>query len=400
VASRLRYEQLVLFLASYANFSQLASRLVISPVIPAILLAFSTEKGAIGLVLTAMWAMNALSQYPSGVLADVYGERALILASLSLTGVGSLLLAVAPSFTLFAVFAMILGAGTGMYSAVGASLLTKLSENTGRALGIHSSGTAIAGLLAPITAGFVSVWFGWRVALLVGAIVAIPAAVLVARYMRSGVAGQRAGPERRGPWTTLRDGFDPATVLGLLSRPSVAYTTAIAVIGMFMVQSLGSFLPTFLQEYRGFSTAGSGIAFGVIFLFSAVGNPILGDLSDRIARDYVIAAALGSGVAGLVVLITVSGPAGTIFGVVLLGGGMSWAGVIQSRFMDLFSDAERGASFGLVRTTYILLGSLGNVVTGMVAEIAGWPAAFGVIASLIVVAVLAAITNRAFGLGL
>ena len=57
-----------------------------------------------------------------------------------------------------------------------------------------------------------------------------------------------------------------------------------------------------------------------------------------------------------------------------LGLGISWAGVFHAWFMDILRDAERGASFGFIRTVYMFLGASGSVVTGTLADASGWPA--------------------------
>jgi mgtE-like transporter len=72
--------------------------------------------------------------------------------------------------------------------------------------------------------------------------------------------------------------------------------------------------------------------------------------------------------------------AGTVFGVV--GVGITWGGALQARSMALFESAERGTGFGLMRTSYGLLGASGNVITGWLATVAGWPVAFGVVAAI------------------
>jgi uncharacterized protein YaaW (UPF0174 family) len=53
-----------------------------------------------------------------------------------------------------------------------------------------------------------------------------------------------------------------------------------------------------------------------------------------------------------------------------------------------------------VRTTFILLGSVGDVVTGVLADSVGWGVAYGVVVGLLVVAVGALAGNRVFRVGL
>lgn len=385
-----RYRHTVLALAVAANFGQLGSRLVISPVVPDLIEAFDASKAGIGLVLTVMWAIYALLQFPSGVLGDVYGERRVALVALGLTGAGSLLLAFAPSYLLFGLFALFLGAGAGLYFTTATSLLAKQFRNSGRALSVHTAGGSLAGLVAPVVAGAVAVRLGWRPAILLGAVAVLPVALLFAWRIRpvepaGGTVGER---------------IDPGVVLELLARPRVAYTAAMASATVFVWQSFASFFPTFLIEYWSFSTGSASLAFGVVFLLSALAQPAMGSLSDRIGRDAALGSSVVVAAGGFVLILAGSSLLSAAVAVGLLGIGISWPGVIQARFMDAFADAERGSGFGLVRTVYMFLGALGSVVTGTLADAAGWTVAFGLVAGLLVVVAASLLANRVLRLGL
>lgn len=86
--------------------------------------------------------------------------------------------------------------------------------------------------------------------------------------------------------------------------------------------------------------------------------------------------------------------------VVLVGTGMSWGAVLLPRFMDCLSAEERGAGFGLVRTAYMIVSATSSAVVGIVADLAGWGAAFGVFVVLLSAVVAALAVNRTFDLGL
>ncbi|MFC7172766.1 hypothetical protein ACFQL0_04165 [Haloplanus litoreus] len=82
----------------------------------------------------------------------------------------------------------------------------------------------------------------------------------------------------------------------------------------------------------------------------------------------------------------------------LVGLGLSWPGVVNSRFMDHLAADERGTGFGLVRTVVLLVSSLGSGVTGTVAEAVGWFAAYGVVAALLAALVALVVGNRVLGI--
>jgi predicted MFS family arabinose efflux permease len=374
-----------------AFFVTMVARLAPSPLVPDVMAAFSVSKGQVGLALTGMWAAYALFQFPGGVVADRIGTRRVILSALVGTGVGSLLLAAAPSFALFAVLAVTLGAGAGLYYPSGTAFLTEQFRDTGRALGVHEIGAASAGVVAPTAAVLAANRFGWRAGLLVPTVLAAVVAVLF--YLRV------PPTPPADPDATLAEQLEVGRLAALLSRPTIVLTALVAMIGYFSFQSFSSFFPTFLVEHVEVTTAQASLAFGGVFVVTVVGAPALGRVSDRLGRDPVMAASMLVGVVAFAVFLTADGLVALVVGTVLLGAGLSWPGVLNSRFMDHLDAGERGTGFGLVRTIVLLMGSLGSVVTGTIADVAGWLPALGLVAGLLGAVVVLLTVNRVFGLG-
>jgi len=376
-----RYRWMLLSVSVLAFSSTMVARVVISPLVPDIVDAFGVSKSAIGVAFTGMWAAYALLQFPSGLLGERYGERTVVVTALTLTGLGSVGVAMAPSYLGFLLATAFLGFGTGLYFSVATSLLTRLAENRGQALGFHSAGGPIAGVVAPVAAVQVAERFGWRAGLLLGATVAFPTVAIYVRTIRP------VEPSR--PDTPLRNRLRPAQLRRLFSDPRIVFTTAIAILGYFKWQAWASFFPTFLVEYRGMPPGEASLVYGAVFAISAVGLPLLGRLSDLLSRDGVLVTSFSAAVGGYACFLLVDGVTGLYAGTVAIGLGMSWNGVLTSRFMDAFSATDRSAGFGLVRTIFMLLGSLGSVVTGVLADEFGWPTAYGLVVVLLCVVIVA-----------
>jgi len=148
----------------------------------------------------------------------------------------------------------------------------------------------------------------------------------------------------------------------------------------------------------------SALLFSLYFLVHGATQPVTGSMSDRIGRDATVMATMAAGVVGYGLLVAAAefdfGRPITVVGVGFVGLAMSWGAPLQSRFMDLLSDAERGAGFGLVRTAYMVVGASGSVVVGAVSDAAGWSVAFGLLAGVMVLGWLAALlANRLLRLG-
>lgn len=385
------YRSTVLVLCTAAFFVTVTARLVISPVVSDIETTFGVNTGTVGLALSGMWAMYALSQFPSGVLGDRYGETRIILAAVGGTAAASALLALSPTFVSFGLFAVVLGGAAGLHYSVATTLLARQHDRTGRAIGIHVSGAPIAGLLMPPAAAAVGARYGWRTAVLLGTAAGIPVAAAFWLRVRP--------IEPRAPDARIRDRVRLGALSELLARPSIAYTTALSGLGAFAWQATASFLPAFLQQGYGLSQTAAGLLFSLYFLTNGVAQPVMGTVSDRLSRDAAASITMAAGVVGFGLLVVGDGDAIAVVGVGCVGLSMTWGAPLQSRFMDVLGEDERGLGFGLVRTAYMLIGALGSVVVGTAADLFGWGVAFGLLSGVTATVLCVIALNRLLSLG-
>ncbi len=358
-----------------AFFATMVARLVISPVVPAIGDAFTVSDATIGVALSGLWLTYALAQFPSGLLGDRYGERPIILIAVVGTALTSGLIAVACNYWMFVIGAVLLGAVAGLHYSAATTLITRTAPNTGSAIGIHSAGAPIAGLLAPPIAGLIGAQFGWRYAIALGTVTAIPVALFVGTAVRP-----TAPPQPEPP---IRERLDVRMLGGLLSRPTIAITMLLAVIGAFVWQATASFLPTFFIRYHAYSKPVAGVLFSAYFAVQGVGQPVIGSLSDRIGRDPAAALTVLAGTIGYASFVLVDALWALLVAIGLAGIAMSWGAALLPKFMDNLNDGERGIGFGVIRTTYMVLGASGSVVTGWIADTFSWGTAFLTLAGLL-----------------
>jgi MFS family permease len=196
----------------------------------------------------------------------------------------------------------------------------------------------------------------------------------------------------------LSDQLAIAQLVALLTRPTIVLTTVLAMGSFFTWQAFASFFPTFLVEFADVTTTRASLVFGAVFAVTLVGAPALGRLSDAVGRDGVLAGSFSVGAVGFAVFLLGDGLATVVAGTLLVGVGLSWTGVLNTRFMDHLAEDERGTGFGLVRTLVLLVSSLGSVVTGTLAEQAGWLPAYGFVAGLLGLLVVLLVLVRARGL--
>jgi YNFM family putative membrane transporter len=385
------YRNTVLVSCTAAFFATVTARLVISPVVPDIETTLGVSTGRVGLALSGMWAMYAISQFPSGILGDRFGERRVVLAAVGGTAAASALLALAPTFAFFALFAVVLGGAAGLHYSAATALLTRQFEQTGRAIGIHVSGAPLAGLLAPPVAAIIGAQYGWRPAVLLGTAVGIPIVIVFWFRVRP--------TEPRVPDARIRDRLDLGLLFQLLARPPITYTIVLAALGAFTWQATASFLPVFLERGYGLSRTTAGLLFSMYFLISGALQPVVGTLSDRFSRDLAAAITMTFGVVGYAVLAVGDGIPLAVAGVACVGAAMTWGAPLQSRFMDVLGASEKGIGFGLVRTVYMLVGASGSVVVGTAADVFGWKIAFALLSGVTATVLTVIVLNRLLSLG-
>ncbi|NHN48051.1 MFS transporter [Halostella sp. JP-L12] len=373
-----RFTVLSLCVGSY--FAVRFTQVLIGPVVPEITRTFDVSKGAIGVALTGMWVAYALFQLPSGVFADRFGERRLMLVALGTITCATLGLATAPTFQLFGLGVLALGIGAGIYYNPATALLAREFDEVGWAVGMHRTGGQVAGIAAPVAATVITVRYGWRAAIAVGFLLTVVAVILFAWQSTVGT------PAR--PTASLSELFEPSNLLALLIRPHTRYTTLIATLVEFVGLASMAFLPTLFIEHSGFSSRRANLLFALFYATTALFQPLGGWLSGRIGRDETIAFQAIAGVLGYGVLVIGDRLIVAVPAVVLAGSAISSMPVIQSRMMDELSAADQGRGFGLFRTLYLLVGALGTTVMGSTVDVAGWETATGLLAALLAVVVL------------
>ncbi len=386
-----QYRHTVLLLCMLAFFMTYVSRLAISPVVPFIIDDFEVSNTAIGVALSGMWLAYGLAQFPSGILADRFGERRVILCAVGGTTLLTVVLTLTPVFPAFVLVTVLLGLAAGLHYSPATALLSRTFDNLGTAVGIHSVGGPLAGLVAPVAVAWVGLQYGWRPAIALVALLGIPIFLLVIVFVRP------TAPRR--PEQQMRSRLKLTPLVALLSRPSILLPLIIAMIGTYVAQGLLSFLPTFLVEFRGFSPEVAGVIFSLFFFVRAASQMAIGRLSDYIGRDGAIAIAMGAGTIGLASIVLTSGSLVLILAVALAGVGSSFFSAIDPRFIDALGDAERGAGFGLVRTAYTVVGSAGSLGVGIAADAFGWGISFGILGVLLGLSVCILVCNTLLDTG-
>lgn len=346
-----------------------------------------------GLVFAFLFAGLALVQFPSGVVADVVGDRSVVLASLVASSVVLSLFAFAATVPAMLVLGFSFGVAVGSFRSVAISAVTKTVSDArrSRALGLMATGNPLGNLLGPILAAGGILWLGVvGLPIAFGAVGLATTAGLGFVLFRDDPVG--AGP--RNPSITVR-----GTVLERVERLSAVLTSRLGALVVFASlaysvtwQGMFTFLPTYLVEVRQLALGGSGVVTGITFGVGIVANVSSGRLADSFGDSLTLFAGFLLGAVSLVGLFSAGGFPLAFASLVGLGLGLGAITPPRDAFVSRLSGpADRGSIVGGVRTTYILLASGGTAITGLVIDSVGFDGAFLLFAAILAAGSLTAL---------
>ncbi len=140
---------------------------------------------------TTMLAYGIM-QLPSGLLADAFGGRRVVIWLTTLSAISALAVALSPSIFMASTARFFLGLGLAVFVPILTLLATTFPPHMyGRAVGILSASAGIGGIIAATPLLLLSNALGWRGALLVFAAFTLGSVALFAWFTR-GIANQAA----------------------------------------------------------------------------------------------------------------------------------------------------------------------------------------------------------------
>ncbi|MES3159992.1 MAG: MFS transporter [Halorubrum sp.] len=364
--------------------------------------SYGVSNAAVGTAFTGFMLVYALMQFPSGALADRIGAVRVIAGGASVAGLGALAVVFDAPFLVLAAIMLVIGGGTGAHKTVAVRLLSRVyPARTGRALGAHDTFGAFGGVVAPAAVvvflaappAFDAVLSrlpgaDWRGLFLLTGVVALG---LVAVFVRRVPGRLPANADRgngRGRTPGLRE------YASLFRDPRLTAFVFVTVAFSFAYNGTVAFLPLYLSQTGGLSTATANLLYSALFAVTFV-QLVSGDLSDRLGRFPVMVVTLGLGAAALVGVVLLAGSGAVVLGALVVALGLGSHGFRPVRgayLVEALPDRLAGGGLGVIRTLLMGAGALAPSIVGVGADLVGFRAAFGVLAvSMGSAAVLAAV---------
>ncbi|WP_331232997.1 MFS transporter [Natronorarus salvus] len=275
---------------------------------------FDVSAAVLGLVVGLGYGLIGVGAVPSGVLADRYGSRRLIVVSVVGMGGGFLALSVSPSVHTLALAIVVWGAAASVYHPAGLSLISRGARERGTVFAYHGVGGNVGTALGPLLAALALVFLDWR---LVAALLVVPAVVVVVlgstidfetdRYAEDeavtdgGDGESEDEPEREGveEWESL-------TLESFLADSRKLFTLGFALTFVVVMlygtyyRGLLTFLPDMIADLPGFEpytvmgqTAEPGqYVYSGLLMIGILGQYAGGRVTDLVRTEYALFATL------------------------------------------------------------------------------------------------------------
>jgi len=182
----LRQDATLIGLVGLAHGISHFSQLLLAPLFPWLKDAFGVGYAELGFVLTVFFVVSCAVQALSGFIVDRYSPRPVLFAGLGLLALAAFGYALAQSYWMLLVCAVVGGIGNGVFHPVDYTLFNRKVAPTrlGHAYSVHGITGSLGWALAPAFVVPLAVAFSWRVAM--GAAGLLALAVLVVLWINRG----------------------------------------------------------------------------------------------------------------------------------------------------------------------------------------------------------------------
>jgi predicted MFS family arabinose efflux permease len=333
----------------------------------------------IGAGVTVFFVAAALGAVPGGLVTERIGPRRAMLLGVGLAGLASVGIGLlATSWWAIAGLLGLAGSAVGLIDTGGARAFADVvpPRRQGLAFGVKEASVPAASMVAGAAVPLLALTIGWR-ATFVATAVLVP---VVWALLPSHVGRERPAPPLAGRARPSR------RALLLLALGAVAGTGAATAAASYLVPAGTA---TGLSPARAGTLLAMGSALGITMRL------LVGWRADRTPRPQlpVVALLLGVGAIGPLVLALGRPGAAIVGGLLALGAGWGWTGLVFLVAVRADPTAPAAAA-GVVLAGLSTGGALGPLLFGLIVAGAGYPSAWAVAAASMAVGAGAIIASH------
>jgi predicted MFS family arabinose efflux permease len=346
-------------------FALQLSNLGFSPLLPSIQQEFGMSYTQLGL-FTGVYGLLAIAlSVPAGLSAKRFGEKRVLAAGLLGVAGGSVLLGEAWNFdSAFAFRGLtIFGYRFAFVSVLIAVALTAPPSLRGRTMGVLGATSAMASVVGAPLGGVLVGQFGWRVAILGYAGMAVLGAAVFWLFYRPTTDGDSAAVEAQSAHGVSRRSAFLSPVVWML-----ALIVGLGGFGQFTVTY---FVPSVARAVYGLDAAAAGVIISTGYLTAIVVNLGIGLLADRFNKLVVLG--------GVFIVLAIASSSLAIEHLVIfrvataavIGFGFTAANQLYGLAGSVMPRREAGNAMGVVSLGAGLFGFFGPQMLGILRDYTG-----------------------------
>lgn len=358
----IRRTGLVLFVAGFSTFGLIY---YVQSLLPLFSLEFGVSPTQSSLALSATTGVMAFALLISGPASDLVGRRSMMLASVVISAVLALIMAVATNWSSIFAIRLLMGVTlSGVQVVAMAYIVEEIEPHAfGMMLGLFISGGALGGMFSRLGVSVIADFSNWRVACAVMGGLSLAAAVYVWKNLPSSRNFQPKPMNMRALWRDLQSTLRDRTFILLFAMGFLLMGTFVTCYNYIAYRLIE---PPFL-----FSQAAVGMIF-LVYLTGIFGSTWIGDMATRKGPPAVLWTMLALLLAGI--LLTLSDWLPLILaGLALLTFAFFSGHSVASGWISKRTLQNRGLAASLYLFAYYqgssLLGSLG----GQFWQFGKWP---------------------------
>lgn len=261
------------------------NRTVLNPVMGDIKTEFSLSNAQLGLINSVFFLPYTFMQIPSGVMADKFGKKLVLIPGFILFAVGQFSAGLMTTFFGFLIARLITGLGQGSYYGPQYAMSSEAIplDKRGVSTAIINSGAGIGMAIGLMGASFVAynLDLGWRVPFYISAILVFILSIAFWLFLKEKPEGAIVSKQTSSTTVEEDDGLPLIKVLTTVRMLAVYVVNFASNYGFYMILT---WLPFYLQTERGIPAEQTGF-FSSLVAFAAIPGAILfSRFSDRLGR--------------------------------------------------------------------------------------------------------------------
>ena len=344
-----------------------------TPLLPLFARDLGAGPSLVGFVMGASTLTGIFLKLPAGASSDILGRRPLLVS-------GALLFATVP-FTYLGVSTLaalimlrfVHGSATAIFGPVASASLSDIATPSKRGawLSTYSTAQGAGQAVGPVLAGYLIVAGRFDLAFLAAGVIGLGAPLIVAGWQESSTANPS-----RARWQEFKAGIGEAT------RSRLVLVTSGAQAAQFVLNgALNAFLPLYGRDVVGLTTPQLGWLFGMQTVTTLAIRPLIGSLSDRGGRRWVIVAGLTVCSAAVLGISRATDLWVLVGAVVTYAAGVATTTAATSAYItDVTRRARYGAAHGVFGTIYDVGDALGPIAAGLLVATVGYARMFQILA--------------------